>query len=324
MKHTPPPRVTALLLNCVAIICWAISPVAIRYVKGSFPVHTQNFFRYLAALAVIWPVFFLSTPRPTIHRLFQTLPAMLPKLLAMAGINYVFQMSFTYSFFLLYPAFGSLLYKTGVIFSVLLAAAFFPDERALLANRTFQAGLMLAVIGVILSIAGGRDFGHVEFNLGVLLILVAAAAWSLLTVCIKKWLPAVPASFSVPMILTIVTPLYLVTDIILNKGLHLPDASPGMWALMLFSGILGVGLAHSAYYASVPSLGVALCGILDLSRPFLAGIISFLVFRESLTTVQIVGGLLLLAGAYYVITIRFRTAWHAAPAFPPLNKSRKP
>lgn len=297
----------ALLLNFLAIFCWAISPVVIRYVKDIFPVNTQNFFRYFVSLIIIWPVFLLSTPRQQKRQVFQILPSILPKLIGMAGLNYVFQLSFTYSFFLLYPALGSLLYKTGVMFSVILAAAFFPDERSLLKNWKFQAGLMLTVIGVTLTIAGGKDFGKLEFNIGVLLILLAAAMWSLLTTCIKKWVPMVPASFSVSMVLTLVTPLYLLTDIVINKGIRFPDASAGMWLLMLLSGIIGVGVAHSAYYFSVPSLGVALCAILDLSRPFLAGIISFLVFRESLTTVQIVGGLVLLSGSYLVIRIRFRS-----------------
>ncbi len=301
-------RTTALLLNFLAIFCWAFSPVAIRYVKEIFPVNTQNFFRYLVSLIIIWPVFFLSTPRQQRQHTLRLLPSLLPKFIGMAGMNYVFQLSFTYSFFLLYPAFGSLLYKTGVIFAVILAAAFFPDERSLLKSRTFQAGLALAIIGVVFTIADGKDFGNIEFNLGVLLILLAATAWSLLSVCIKKWVPMIPASFSVAVILTIVTPLYLLTDILLNKGLRFPEASPGMWLLMLISGIIGVGVAHSAYYYSVPSLGVALCAVLDLSRPFLAGIISFLVFRESLTLVQIAGGILLLSGAYCVIKTRFRTS----------------
>jgi drug/metabolite transporter (DMT)-like permease len=166
---------------------------------------------------------------------------------------------------------------------------------------------LLAFIGVVLTIAGGENFGKVEFNLGVLLILLAAAAWSVLTALIKKWIPMLPASFSVSVILTIVTPLYLLTSIIVNRGLQIPKASISMWLLMLASGIIGVGIAHSAYYFSVPTLGVALCATLDLSRPFLAGIISFLVFKEHVTFLQIVGGIFLLSGSYLVIKIRFHS-----------------
>ncbi|PIE32603.1 hypothetical protein CSA56_14965 [candidate division KSB3 bacterium] len=306
-------KTKALLLNLSAIFCWAISPVAIRYVKDSFPVNLQNFFRYFTSILFIWPVFFLSTPHSKITVACQTLPSILPKLFVMAGIVYLFQQSFTYSFYLLHPGFGSLVYKTGVIFSVLLAALFFPDERTTLKNRAFQGGVLLAGIGVIFTIVGGEHFGKIEFNLGVLFILFAAACWSLLTTLIKKWIPTVPASFAVSIILVIVTPLFLLTDIIIHRGLHWPEAPGIIWALMLVSGVIGVGVAHSSYYASVPTLGVALCATLDLSRPFLAGVISFIVFKESITALQLLGGLLLLAGSYLVIRVRFRADASTAP-----------
>lgn len=298
-------KMKALLLNMLAIFCWAISPVAIRYVKDVFPVNTQNFFRYFTSVLLIWSLFLFSNSRSKVKVTFQSLSSLLPKLFVMACVVYVFQQSFTYSFFLLYPGFGSLVYKTGVIFSVLLAALLFPDERKTLKNRAFQGGMLLAFIGVVFTIVGGEDFGKVEFNLGVLLILLAAACWSLLTALIKKWIPTVPASFAVSVILTIVTPMFLLTDIVLNSGFHMPDAPGVIWLLMLVSGIIGVGVAHSAYYASVPTLGVALCATLDLSRPFLAGVISFIVFRESITWLQLIGGIFLLAGSYLVIRIRF-------------------
>ena len=111
----------------------------------------------------------------------------------------------------------------------------------------------------------------------------------------------------------------------MNKGIRFPEASIGLWLLMLLSGIIGVGDAHSLYYYSVPSLGMALCTILDLSRPFLAGIISFLVFRERLTLAQIAGGILLFSGAYpchqnpipHLVTVYVAsiTKWQAEPQF---------
>ena len=297
----------ALLFNVLAIFCWAISPIAIRYIKEFFPVNFQNFFRYFVSLFIIWPVFLVSHSRAEVQEHLRKLPTLLGKFFLIACINYIFQLSFTYSFFLLYPGFGVLIYKMGVIFSVFLAAAFFPDERNALKNRLFQSGLLLAFIGVILTIIGSQDFGHVEFNLGIVLILLAAAAWSLLTALVKKWLPGIPASFSVSVVLTIVTPLYLLTDIVMNRGIRLPEAPLSAWLFMIISGFIGVGIAHSSYYHSVPVLGVALCASLDLSRPFIAGLLSFLIFGESLTVWQIIGGLLLLFGSYLVIRIRFQS-----------------
>ena len=217
-----------------------------------------------------------------------------------------FQVSFTASFFLLYPGFGTLLYKSGVIFSVILAAIFFPDERVMLQHRRFQLGFLLALVGMVITIIADKNFGHIEFNLGVLLILTSALSWAFITALIKKWLSNIPISFAVPIVLTIVTPCYFLTDIVMSGGFRIPQASLSMWLIMIFSGILAIGIAHSSYYHSVPILGVALSASLDLSRPFLVALMSFFLYQESLTTLQIVGGVLLIFGSYLVIKLRFQ------------------
>ena len=67
-------KTKALSLNVVAIFCWCISPLAIRYIKDSFPVNFQNFFRYFASLFIIWPCFFLSHGREQGWKTFRLLP----------------------------------------------------------------------------------------------------------------------------------------------------------------------------------------------------------------------------------------------------------
>ena len=183
---------------------------------------------------------------------------------------------------------------------------FFPDERTTLKDFTFQLGLIFGLVGMVITIVGDKDFGKMEFNLGVFVVLTAAASWSLLTVLVKKWLPGVSPSFAVSVILTIATPFFLLTDIVMSGGFRIPQTSPYMWAIMIISGILGVGIAHTAYYRSVPVLGVALCASLDLSRPLFVALISYFLYGERLTISQMIGGILLIAGSYLVIKIRFR------------------
>ena len=263
-------------------------------------------FPVLVLISLIWPFFFISHSPAQTNKAFRSLSSLFGKLLLMAGITYLFQVTFTYSFFLLYPGFGTLLYKSGIIFSVLLAVGLFPDERTTLKDPKFQLGLILGLAGMVITIVGDKDFGEMQFNLGVIMVLTATASWSLLTALIKKWLPGVSPSFSVSVILTIVNPFFLLTDIIMSGGLHIPQTSPQMWAIMIISGILGVGIAHTSYYRSVPVLGVALCASLDLSRPLLVALISFFLYGERLTIPQMIGGILLIAGSYLVIKIRFR------------------
>lgn len=299
-------KTQALLLNFFAILCWCLSPIAIRYVKEAFPVNFQNFLRYFVSLLIIWPIFFLSNDRAQIRKAFHMLPVVLWKLLVVAGVNYVSQVCFTYSFFLVYPAFGSLLYKSGVLFSVLFSFLLFADEREIIRNRVFQGGLCFALIGVLLTVMGGKDFGQVDFNIGVIVILISTIFWSLLTVLVKKWLSVVPAAFAVSVVFTIDTPLFFLTDI-LYGGWHVPNAPLSMWVMLIVSGILGIGLAHPAYYSSVPVVGVALSSSIDLTRPFLVAIISFLMFGEHFGILQLWGGALLIIGSYLVIKARFQS-----------------
>ncbi|MCP4402874.1 MAG: hypothetical protein GY801_36930 [bacterium] len=58
--------------------------------------------------------------------------------------------------------------------------------------------------------------------------------------------------------LTIVTPLYLLTDIVITRWSRLPEAPLSAWLFMIISGFIGAGIAHSWYYYSVPVLGVGI------------------------------------------------------------------
>jgi drug/metabolite transporter (DMT)-like permease len=189
---------------------------------------------------------------------------------------------------------------------VILAALFFADERVLLRRRGFQAGLAGAVAGMALVVWGGQDFGRLEFSAGVLLILLSALSWSLLSVLVKRWLPAVPTTFALSVVFTLVTPFFLLTYLLSGRGALIPPAPLVMWLVMGSSGLIGVAIGQSLYYKSVPVLGVATAASLDLLRPFLVGIFSFLLFRERLTPLQLAGGLLLLACSYLVTRLRFR------------------
>ena len=305
----------ALLLNLLVILCWSLVPVFIRYTRDFFSVSFQNFFRYAISLLFIWPFFALSRrpPRTRGGLAFRTglsgrahIPGLWYKLPIIAAANYTFQIGFTTGLFLVDPTLFVLIQKSGFIFSVILAALFFADERALLRHPGFLAGLLGAGGGVALIVLGGRDLGRMEFSFGVLLILSSALSWSLLSVLVKRWLPTVPTTFALSAVFTLVTPFFLLTHLISSGGWAIPTAPPLMWVLMGASGLIGIVIGHFLYYRSIPVLGVALAASLDLLRPFVVGVLSFLLFRERLTPLQLAGGLVLLSCSYLVTRLRFR------------------
>jgi len=307
----------ALVLNLLVVLCWSLVPVMIRYTRDFFPVSFQNFFRYFVSLLVIWPFFTLTRPAAasSAGRGLKAgpgggtrIPGLLFKLLIIAAASFVFQVGFTTSLYLVDPTFVVLIQRSGLFFSVILAAFLFPDERALLKRRGFQAALAGAVAGMALVVLGGRALGSIGLSSGVLLVLISSLSWSLLSVLVKRWLPTVPASFALSMVFTITTPFFLLVYLLSGGtgGQVIPAAPPGMWMVLSASGLIGVAIGQSFYYKSIPVLGVATAASLDLLRPFVVGIFSFFLFHERLTPLQLAGGLLLMACSYLVIRLRFR------------------
>ncbi|MCD6122520.1 MAG: DMT family transporter [Spirochaetales bacterium] len=293
-------------MNLLSVTFWSIAPAMVHYVKDYYTINFQNFSRYLISLILLWPFFFLSNDRKRTADALRRIPSMFPKLLIISGINYLFQETYTFGIFKLLPGIFTLILQSGIIFSVLFAFIFFADERRTLKNKVFIIGLIGAVSGVILTIAGGKNLGRLEISLGILFSLISAASWSLLGTLIKKWLPDLPASLSIAVVFTVVTPLFLATYIISAGGFIIPKAPISIWALMLLSGFIGVGLGQSLYYRAVPVLGISTASSLGLLTPFLAGLVSYFVFSEMLTALQLAGGILLIVSSYFIIKIRFR------------------
>jgi drug/metabolite transporter (DMT)-like permease len=305
----------ALLRNLGAVVCWSVAPLMIRATREHYSVLFQTFARYLCSLAVLWPVLLASGGRGRARRDFRAILPLLPRILVIALVNYAFQTTYTVAYYTLLPGFAALVNQSGVLFAVALALFFFPDERRTLRNRVFLGGLVCAVAGVLVTIlAGGLPSGGAVAAgeagsplLGVLAMLASAFSWALLGTLVKKWLHDVNPLFALSAVFTIVTPLFLLTDVIAAGGLALPRAPPAVWAVLVLSGLIGVGLGHSLYYSAVPQIGVTVSSSLGLLVPLLAGLMSFFVFGERLGPLRLLGAALVLGGCFVVIRERFRS-----------------
>lgn len=304
----------ALARNLGAVVCWSVAPVMIRATREHFSVLFQTFARYLVSLAVLWPVVLLSGGRQSSRRDLRALLPLLPRILGIAAANYAFQTTYTLAFYTLLPGYAALVNQSGVLFAAALALAFFPDERRILGDRLFQLGLAAAVAGVLVTIlAGGLPSGGAvsageggSFLLGVLSMLASAFSWALLGTLVKKWLHDVNPLFALSAVFTIVTPLFLLTDVAISGALTLPRASTVMWVVLVLSGLIGVGLGHSLYYSAVPVVGVTVSSSLSLLVPLLAGLLSFAFLGERFGAARLAGAALVLGGCWLVVRRRFR------------------
>ena len=117
----------------------------IRATREHFSVMFQTFACYFVSLAVLWPVILVSRGRAGSRRDLRGILPLLPRIMAIAVVNYSFQAAYTLAYYTLLPGFAALVSQTGVLFSVTLAFLIFPDERRTLLRWPFRAGLLAAV-----------------------------------------------------------------------------------------------------------------------------------------------------------------------------------
>ena len=304
-RHDGGKHLRALLMALGAVVCWSVAPVLIHYVKDWFPVLFQNFFRYLISLTVLWALCATTLKKRLIKKNFYMAKRLWPYLLVIVALNYIFQTAFTWGLYLVLPGVGSLVEQTGIVFNVLLATIFFADERATMRNPLFLGGIVFAVGGAVFIIVGSERFGQFEFNFGIFLIIICAAAWAMMGTIIRKFLYRLTPIFATATIFSLVTPIFLITHFAVD-GFHILSAPPAIWALLVVSGFIGIGVGHTLYYASIPVLGLAASAGLNLLIPLFAGLLSYLVFGETFTAAQFGGGAVLIGGCYLAIRIRFR------------------
>ena len=295
---------TAVVQNLGAAVAWAITPVMIRYVSIGFPVMFQTFVRYLASLLVLWPLYFSASAASERSRIRMRLWRLLPRMALIAVANFSFQASFTASLYLLYPGLAMLIYQSVAVFGVLLGFVLFADERPMMRRAGFYGGLLLTVAGVMMTVWTGGEQGSAAPAAGIALVLTSALSWAVLTAMVRTWLPGYSPFFVNATVITFVTPLFLAWHLAIHGVQWYFSVSALLWAVMLLSGLVGIGLGHSLFYRSVPLLGVARSNILQLTRPLFTALFSFLVFAERLSVQQMVGGALLIGGAYLITRLR--------------------
>ncbi len=159
-------------------------------------------------------------------------------------------------------------------------------------------GLSLAGIGLI--ILGGQRQAKLHFGgatlLGDGLILGATLCWSLYTLISRRMLrdysSIAVTTFStvvgvIPLLLLAIPPLV---------QLDWTTISMTAWGALIFSGVFGITLAYFFWNYGVSRLGSTHTSLYSNLTPPLALLIAWLLLGETLTLVQIGGGLLALGG----------------------------
>ncbi|MFH0962648.1 MAG: DMT family transporter [Planctomycetota bacterium] len=289
-------RSAGLLALWAAVGIWALPPLFIRYFTRFYDLHTQNFFRYLAACAGL--VLLRAMARP--KRFFPTRGEW-AGLLAPTVANLVFQTCNVAALYRIDPGLVAFLGKSAVIFSAIFAFALFREERSVIRSPLFLAGGALALAGVT-GLSTFRIGGTDDFAKGVVLTLIGAAGWGAYVVAIRHAVRSISPATSYTFVSLNATVAFGAAAILFGKPGEFVSAGLLPAALLVLSGLLCLAVAHTAYYYAIERLGAAIPGTAILASPLLTVFLSRWIFGERLSAMQAVSGGALLVGA--LLTVR--------------------
>jgi drug/metabolite transporter (DMT)-like permease len=270
------------------LVAWSFSSPVVKYLMPHYDPWTQNAYRYAAGMLTLLPFLVRRWRELSRRSLAQLLVPTIP--------NLIHQTAWVVALLWILPALSSFLNKSSVLFAAAMAYWFFPDERWLFRSKRFLTGLALSLAGTLGLALLRPDLNEMKINLGVLLVLVAAAGWAMYTVAAKR-----PAERIGPTLSFAVVSIYTTAALV---PMAWAWGDFGAWwaapwhvnAIMIVSGIVLIGLAHTAYFYAIKRLGVSVCATLMLTTPLGTTLLSRWMFGERLTAGQIAGGVMLLTG----------------------------
>ncbi len=296
----------AALFASIAI--WSMPSLFQFYLVRYYEPFAQNFYRYSVACLAIAPFVFYRVrrggPKIDIHALGLCLiPCIIPCI-----PNVIHQITQVVSLFYMGPGVYAIFNRSSVIFTALLALAFFPEERHIVRQWQFQLGTLLGLLGAFgviwfqsngqePALSASRMGRHIAWP-GLLIAFTATFCWALYAVLVKRPSAQLGAirSFGVISFITsaLSFPLTLLfgrIDAPLHAGAHVN-------LILIVSAITCITMAHVLYYVAIQEVGVALAQTLQLLCPLGALALSAWIFHERLSSAQLISAAILLIGAF--------------------------
>ncbi len=274
-----------------ALTFWSLGPIFIKYLTGYLDSWTQNLLRYSVASLVWLPFLVFSIKKGRLNtRVWRR--AVVP------GVaNVIMQSLFACAFYYIGPAFMVLLAKSSLVWIAGFSLIFFAEERALVRSKRFWSGLVLSAMGVIGVMCFKEDFATARTLTGIVIALAMGFMWAVYIVSVRIAFRDIDSrhGFSVISIYT-VAGLFVLALLFGEVGDCLKMGA-WQWACVVISGATAIALSHTLYYSAMRRIGATIPALVMLVQPFIVLAISHIVFKESMNILQLLFGVVLLAGS---------------------------
>lgn len=276
------PALGALLAGAT---CIAASPIFVRLSEAG-PTATA-FWRVAIAVPVFWALYLLK-PRSRAGRYGAQWPLLIAAAFAFAG-----DLGFWHASIQLTSVANSTLLANLASIFVTLAAWIFLRERP---TGIFLAGLAAALAGVALLVHTSLEFSRTGL-IGDALGVVTAIFYAAYILAVKALRDRGETTLHLMAVTSTITAIFLLPAALASGDQMLPASAYGWWILIglaLVSHAAGQGLIAYA----LAHLPAAFSSVSLLLQPVMAALFAWLILSESLVPLQIIGGLVVLAGIY--------------------------
>ncbi|GKU25949.1 DMT family transporter [Clostridium folliculivorans] len=180
---------------------------------------------------------------------------------------------------------------------VIIAAPFILKEKL---TGTKLACLIAALIGIVMILNSGESAGEFSQNIKGILYGLSGAALYATVVLTNKFIKGL-SGFDTTLIQLVVSAITLLPFII-YRGEIMKVSTLGAKGIMfvLIVGVIHTGIAYLLYFTAMKSLESHSIAILSYIDPISAVVFSTLLLSESITVVQIIGGIIVLLSTFLV------------------------
>jgi drug/metabolite transporter (DMT)-like permease len=303
-------RLGGTVMILLTLAGWTSIPLFLKHFSHLIDAWTANGWRYGASSLLWLPVLIIGLARANLPKgLWKA--ALVPSL-----FNAAAQVAFGIAPYMVDPGLMTFSMRLQIVFLTIGAAVLFVAERRIIRTPGFLIGMSMVVLGTAVTLLmkpGGLGGGTAQ---GVFVSISAGMLYAAYGLSVRHFMHGMPplTAFAAVSQYTGVVMIALMYIYGKNHGMDALSLSPGQFWLLILSAIIGIGIGHTLYFASIARLGLAVsAGVVQL-QPITVSIGSYFLFSEKLTAAQWVGGLVAVAGAGIMLAAQHRLG--AAPKAP--------
>ena len=277
------------------ILIWSTPSLFQYYLNRYYDPWAQNFYRYLVACIAIAPFLIYRIQRGALPLNWRAVMICFIPCLP----NVIHQITQVMALFYMGPCVYTIFTRASVIFTALLALAFFPEERHVIRQWQFQLGTVLGLIGAfgVVWFQPGWKSGHIALP-GLFIAFTATFCWALYGILVKRPSAQLGSIRSFGLISLITSVLLFPLTLAFGKVGTPLYAGAHVNLVLIISAVSCITLAHILYYVAIREIGVALAQTLQLVCPAGALGLSAWIYGERLTHAQLWSAAILLLGAF--------------------------